>query len=199
MVGIPPYAARHGAAFNGILMVWEMTGDKRYERILENYADAFTDEKGIYISPSVNFPEGVATGEKEGLNSGNMFFHNFGCLAGLVRYHELTGHKKLREALIRMADAMDSDSLSHLGINLFAAKWSSGTSKHKAEERILKALKQNLRTVTEAVPVDPKHWVGKRAYMSVICDALCWYLNDMVFVLSIIDEDFGSVWVLDMV
>ncbi len=192
LIGVQSVHAQHGARFNGILMMWEMTGDEKYQKILENYIQAFIADEGIYISPTVAFPEGVLAGGRDNLNSGDMFFHNFGALHAIIRYHDITGHEALRKALIKMAEKMNSDSLQHLLINSFAAKWSPEPRRFRT--RVETAVHNNYRVALSAVPEDMDDWIeSKNVFlgreMSQI--AVTWFVNDMVYTLNVIESPIG--------
>jgi len=154
----------------GVLVRWEMTGDRKYERMLRKAVDAFIDaqnpETGAYPDRAVVV---VATGEPTGLNpresDGNgMFLHNFGLMQALIDYYNLTGYKRLARSLIRHADLCvkrKRGASNHSRVLSFAARL---TGDRKYVETLRKRIK-GYGLYEDQVNPDPNDWTGPNAYM----------------------------------
>ncbi|MFC2075564.1 hypothetical protein ACFLT7_00635 [candidate division KSB1 bacterium] len=169
----PVGTATLSAHLYGVLVRWEMTGDKKYDNLLRKAVDAFIDaqnpETGAYPDGNVVI---VGTGQPTGADpmksDGNgMFIHNFGLMQAVIGYYNLTDYKRLGDSLIRHADlcaVRKGGATNNYYILAFATRV-TGDQKYTKTIRERMA-KQQL--YGDQVNPDPKDWTGPEAYMNPI-------------------------------
>ncbi len=162
-------------AFAGILARWEMDHDEEDARTLERFADIIASsvrDDGMFTSTlHVN----LATGEGHPVGdqpyTGHFFMNGFGGQHALVEYAELTGNKKLSDAIIKhldyyLSDRTDAESFTHRyrktdGVMVFLAHaWrKTGDEKYRlALARAVAAMTVEFEVVGgERILEEPRH------------------------------------------
>lgn len=189
--------AAHSGRLYGLLTSWEMSGDPELGDILRQYVHAFIVPKGIAASPPVAFsPQATLTGPPQDINSTSMFFHVFGATHALIEYYYLTHDDQLRQALVKMADALmptlpfrpTSANPSWLVV-AFAAKHADDPKPYQSYLR--KAFEGEAWTyATRMVHVDSDHWSGPTAAIQGGVPSCHFWMNALPYVVSALPDDF---------
>ena len=204
-----------GARPYGLLHIWEMTGDARYEKTLENLMRSFARPEGLLRTPYVDFPSGKPAASEDmaktlparykEINSGSMFFHNFGALQAIIEYRMLTGDKKLADSLMAMARKFLKLRKSPLRILVYGGRNAPTEKERKAFcERLRRIVYQGDRAAFmfsrskmrfAPVPADRTKWVGPEAYMdNDTTSTLFFYYNDLLYLLGVIPPEPAEKW-----
>lgn len=173
--GVVDRHASHSGRTAGLLFHWELTGDEAEGVRVKNYLHQFLSNEGVYVSPSVRFPDATRSGEPKALNSASQFFHTFGAMHTMLEYYELTGDVEIKAALIKMADAVIASPVieqGRLGMGEFAWAPVAFAALHAKDpvpyraflQRAMKA--DGWRSAYQPVTINPKHWSGDSALMT---------------------------------
>lgn len=167
-VGNAPRALHHTRLY-GLLTRWEMTGDEKIGRMVEEYARGLIVPEGIAGSANIEFTEeGVEVEPIGDINTPNMMFHNFGAFHALLEYYYLTGDPDMRKALIQLAESMIERDQLRLGNHAmalgFAARYADDP------EPILAAIeglypRRGWQALLQTVSGNPAHWSGDTAFL----------------------------------
>lgn len=193
--------ASHSGRLPGLLFHWELTGDRAEGERLRRYVGQFVSDQGVYVSPSVRFPDATKAGEPSQLNDGGQFFQTFGGMHTLVEYHALTGDAALAAALIKMADAtiarpiIENGSLGQgeyaWGPVAFAALHAADPASYRAFlARYLEA--DGWRSAYQPVSMNPAHWSGATGFMAKTVPLGFFWANWAPYVAAALPA--GEVW-----
>ncbi len=199
--GQPPRRADHSGRLYGLFTRWEMTGDSDWEARIRRYVQAmivpagfwsYADFRHVDEQGRARVPE-----DDEGINSRNMFFHNFGAMHGVLEYYRATKEEALREALVRSARAtlQPGDRLQHgsASLGLLAA---FGALYAETDDRFGELIRADMsdpgtgsRDAFRMVLPDPKHWTGDTAQLSRQIP-LCWfYMVNLPVIMAAVEEE----------
>jgi hypothetical protein len=167
--------ASHSGRMAGLMFHWELTGSPIEAERVKNYMSQFVSDEGVYVSPSVRFPEATRSGEPKGLNSGSQFFHTFGAMHALIEYYELSGDAAVEAAVIKMADAVIASEVierGRLGMGEYSWAPVAFAALHAKDPapylefltRYIKA--DGWRSAYQPVTINPQHWTGDTALMT---------------------------------
>ncbi|MFC2076610.1 hypothetical protein ACFLT7_05960 [candidate division KSB1 bacterium] len=193
--GGPAATATLSAHLYGVLVRWEMTGDKKYEKIMRNAVDAFIDaqhpETGAYPNRAAVV---VGTGERLGLDpmtsDGNgMFLHNFGLMQALIGYYNISKYDRLKDSLVRHADLCTrklGGATSHFRLLAFAARVTG-------EDKYVRTIRERIKgrnLYGDRVNPDQADWTGTEAYMDPTGTYyICAIGHDMPYVMEVLGTE----------
>ncbi|XHR26679.1 MAG: hypothetical protein ACFUZC_12040 [Chthoniobacteraceae bacterium] len=200
--GVVSYEPDHSGRLTNFLFHWELTGAPQEGERLAKYVSTFVSPEGIYVKPTVRFPEIKLEKEREKLNNPTMFMETFGGMHTLIEYEQLTQDPALRNALIKMAEAIiasDTIESGKLGEGEYGWPPVAFAALHAADP---KPYQDFLRRYIEAygwreayqmVTANPAHWSGSTGYISkaVIAMGLFWQ-NWAPYVTLALPE--GDLW-----
>lgn len=194
--------AAHSARLGALLMHWEMTNDLSEAEVLQKYVESFCSPDGLYVTPQVRFPGAASIAPPQDLNSGSMFFHTFGGMHAIIEYYQITKNAKLRDAIIKMADAalkdqelvakfmtgkISSNQLYWPAI-AFAARYAQEPEKYRDFIRqyvARSAWKLAYNTVTQS----SRHWSGNTAGLETNVSGSWFWTNWAQYFLMTVPED----------
>lgn len=189
--------AGHSGRLYGLLMNWEMSGDPELGEILRQYVHTFIVPEGIAASPQVAFsPQVRHFAPPRDINSSSMFFHVFGATHALVEYYYLTHDEDLRQALVKMADALmptlparpTSSNPSWLVV-AFAARHADDPEPYQSYLR--RAFESEAwQYAVRLVAKDPSHWVGPTAFIQGGVPGSHFWINALPYAVSALPDDF---------
>lgn len=192
--------AHHSAVLQGFLFQWELTGNPQDGERLKRYVHHFTSDKGVYIRPSVQFPQIIATQEPEELNSGNMFFHTFGAMHAMLDYYRLTQDPKVAQAFLAMGNSILADPSKREAIETgkhMEAVWGAlalciqATDNPQPFRNLLKGyfLSRGALMTYQPVTRNPRHWSGNSGYLAFSIPGIHFWNNWAPEVLSVLGPD----------
>ena len=190
--------AWHSGRLYGLLTNWEMSGDPELGEIMRRYVHTFIVPEGIAASPQVAFsPQVRQIAPPQDINSSSMFFHVFGATHALLEYFYLTQDEDLRQALVKMADALmptlpakpTASNPSWLVV-AFAARHADNPEPYRSYLR--RAFEgEAWQYAVRLVANDPSHWVGPTAFIQGGVAACHFWINALPYVVSALPEDFA--------
>lgn len=188
--------ASHSGRLGGLLFHWELTGDAEEARRLRRYMHAFVSEKGIHVSPSVNFPSAETTAAAPGLNSSSLFFHVFGAMHALIEYAQLTGDSQVNDALLKMASSLirrpivEKEILGRSEFTWAALAYAARHAPDPAPYRDLLGRYMEAygwQNAYQPVTENPAHWSGPSGLMRVGVSHYFFWANWAPYVTQVLD------------
>ena len=152
--------AAHSGRLYGLLTRWEMTGDPELGKVLRRYIHALIVPEGFNCSGRVKMPEGIPMGKPRDVNTDSMFFKHFGAMHALIEYYELTQDAKLREAIIKYANARGKTTTKAVA---FAARYAKDPKPWRKTVAYL--VEKRIPYTYQQVSRNPAHWTGHQAFL----------------------------------
>lgn len=195
----PPRRADHSGRIYGLFTRWEMTGDPAFGALLRDYLHTMIVPDGLWSYADFRLvdDQGRPTDLSEGVNTKNMFFHNFGAMHGVFEVYRATGDEALRAAVVRSARAtlQPDDRLQQGSASLgllagFAALYARQDDRFR--DLILADMSDpgtGSRDAFRMVLPDPKHWTGETASLSRQ-SPLCWfYMVNLPVIMAAVGQE----------
>lgn len=191
--------AHHSAILQGFLFRWELTGKREDGERLRRYVHHFTSRQGLYIRPSIRFPQITATDAPSELNSGNMFFHTFGGMHAILDYYRLTQDPKVRTAFLAMGKSILADQERYQALESgprFESIWgalaliSETTEDPEPYRHLLKQFffKRGALMTYQPVTQNSQHWSGPTGHLAFSIPGIHFWNNWAPDVLSVIGD-----------
>ncbi len=194
-----PRRADHSGRIYGLFTRWEMTGDPASGDLIRDYLHTMIVPDGLwsYADFQLVDDQGRPTDMSEGVNTKNMFFHNFGAMHGVFEYYRATDDDALRAAIVRSARAtlQPGDRLQQGSASLgllagFAAMY--GGEDDRFRDLILADMSDpgtGSRDAFRMVLPDPQHWTGETASLSRQ-SPLCWfYMVNLPVIMAAVGQE----------
>jgi hypothetical protein len=180
--------AAHSGRIQGLLTWWEMTGSDETANTLARYIPCFLVESGICESPRVVFPDVECIQQERDINSGNMFFWTFGAGHGILEYYYLTGHKNLKNAVIKVADHATNlrDPSNFRKAVAFAILHADDPAPYRD---YLENWARHSRYLVQVVPHNPEFYAGPRGMLRGSVAGSLFNMNDIPYMLNAFSGD----------